>query len=273
MAPAGAAAQERHGHETLVVDVDPATKVGTITLDRPHRLHAINADLIRDLRAALHQLEKDERVRAVLITGSGEKAFCAGADLAETTGITPAVASETIRQAHRMCIEIEKLSKPVVAAVNGLALGGGFELALACDLRVAARRATFGLPEVTLGLLPAMGGTQRLPKLVGLARAKEIALLGKRFDAQQALAWGLVAAVLPNETFGRDAKAFAAEVAGHAPLALKATKQLLNASSTTDINAGMEMEAMAFGVLVSTDDVLEGVSAMFAKRKPEFKGK
>src|SRR5581483_11884893 len=222
---------------------------------------------------ALHQLERDERVRVVLLTGAGEKAFCAGADLSETTGVTPAAATETIRQAHKTCVEMEKLGKPVVAAVNGLALGGGFELALACDLRVAARHATFGLPEVTLGLLPAMGGTQRLPKLVGLARAKEIALLGKRFDAQQALAWGLVSAVYEGASFARDAHAFAAELATRAPLALKATKQLLNASSTTDINAGMEMEANAFGVLVSTDDVLEGVSAMFAKRKPEFKGK
>src|SRR5581483_3325781 len=272
-APRAAATPGKREHETLLLAVDAEAKVGTITLDRPHRLHAISPDLIRELRDALRQMDRDERVRAVLLTGSGEKAFCAGADLAEATGVTPAVASESVRQAHRMCLEIEKMAKPVVAAVNGLALGGGFELALACDLRVAAARAEFALPEVTLGLLPAMGGTQRLPKLVGLARAKEIALVGKRFDARQAQAWGLVTAVYPNETFARDAKAFAAEVASRAPLALKATKQLLNASSTTDINAGMEMEANAFGVLVSTDDVLEGVSAMFAKRKPEFKGK
>jgi enoyl-CoA hydratase/3-hydroxyacyl-CoA dehydrogenase len=268
-----APAQGKRERETLVVTVDAASRVGTITLDRPHRLHAINADLIREMEDAIRELDRDERVRVILVTGSGEKAFCAGADLSEATGVTPSAATETIRRAHRMCIEIEKCAKPVVAAVNGLALGGGFELALACDLRVAARGATFGLPEVTLGLLPAMGGTQRLPKLVGLARAKEIALLGKRFDAQQALAWGLVTAVYDNDRFKLEAHAFAAELATRAPLALKATKQLLNASATTDIHAGMELEAMAFGVLVSTDDVLEGVSAMFAKRKPEFQGK
>jgi len=270
---ATSAPKARREHETLVVSVDEKARVGTITLDRPHRLHAINADLLRELRDALHQLERDERVRVVLLTGAGEKAFCAGADLSETTGVTPAAATETIRQAHKTCVEMEKLGKPVVAAVNGLALGGGFELALACDLRVAAKRATFGLPEVTLGLLPAMGGTQRLPKLVGLARAKEIALLGQRFDAERAMSLGLVSAVYPNESFARDAHEFAAQLAQHAPLALRATKQLLNASMTTDIATGMELEAMAFGVLVSTEDVLEGVSALFGKRKPEFQGK
>src|SRR5581483_10560325 len=270
---ATSAPKARREHETLVVSVDEKARVGTITLDRPHRLHAINADLLRELRDALHQLERDERVRVVLLTGAGEKAFCAGPDLSETTGVTPAAATETIRQAHKTCVEMEKLGKPVVAAVNGLALGGGFELALACDLRVAAKRATFGLPEVTLGLLPAMGGTQRLPKLVGLARAKEIALLGQRFDAERAMSLGLVSAVYPNESFARDAHEFAAQLAQHAPLALRATKQLLNASMTTDIATGMELEAMAFGVLVSTEDVLEGVSALFGKRKPEFQGK
>jgi enoyl-CoA hydratase/carnithine racemase len=172
-----------------------------------------------------------------------------------------------------MCIGIEKMGKPVIAAVNGHALGGGFELTLPCDFRVAARRATFGLPEVTIGLLPAMGGTQRLPRLVGLSRAKEIALLGNRVGAQKAHELGLVHRVFENDSFERDTRAFAAELASRAPLSMRMTKQLLNSALSTDILMGMEAESTAFGVLASTEDMLEGVSSMFAKKKPEFRGK
>lgn len=260
-------------YETILVHVDEESMVGTITLHRPHRLHAINAQLIKELRAALQQLDDDERVRCVVLTGHGDKAFCVGADLTDIGEMTPPKVAEVARQGHRMCLDMEKLGKPVVAAVNGMAFGGGLELALPADFRVAARRAKFALPEVTLGLLPAMGGTQRLPKLVGLAHAKEIALLGNRFDADTAYRFGLVCRVFENETFERDVKAFAAEVAGRAPLSLKFTKQLLNAAPTVDLVHGMEMEAAAFGVLAATEDTLEGVSSMFAKKKPEFKGR
>jgi enoyl-CoA hydratase/3-hydroxyacyl-CoA dehydrogenase len=259
--------------ETVLVDVDPETMVGTVTLNRPHRLHALNGRLIKDLVAAFRQLDEDERVRAIVLTASGDKAFCAGADLTDVGEMTPAKVSEVARQGHKMCIEMEKMSKPIIAAINGLALGGGLELTLPCDLRVAARRAKFGLPEVTLGLLPAMGGTQRLPKIIGLGPAKEIALLGNRFDANTAYRFGLIHRIFENETFDADVKAFAAELASRAPLSLKFTKQLLNAAHTTDISHGMEMEAAAFGVLASTEDTLEGVSSMFARKKPEFKGR
>ncbi|HUR69524.1 MAG TPA: enoyl-CoA hydratase-related protein [Candidatus Thermoplasmatota archaeon] len=260
-------------YETVLVDVDEAAKVATLTLNRPHRLHAINAQLVKDLRAAFQQLEDDERVRVVVLTGAGDKAFCVGADLTDVGEMTPAKVSEVARQGHLMCLQIEKMGKPVIAAVNGMALGGGLELTLPCDLRVAARRAKFGLPEVTLGLLPAMGGTQRLPKIIGLAHAKEIALLADRFDADTAFRYGLVCRVFENETFEKDVQALAAELATRAPIALKFTKQLLNASLTTDTAHGMEMEVAAFGVLASTEDTLEGVSSMFARKKPDFKGR
>ena len=267
------AASQGAGYETILVDVDADARIATITLNRPHRLHALNADMFRELRAAMHALDEDERVRAIVLTGAGDKAFCAGADLNDVGEMTPVKVAEVARLGHRMCLDIEKLGKPVIAAVNGVALGGGLELTLPCDFRVAAKRAKFALPEVTLGLLPAMGGTQRLPKLVGLAHAKEIALLGSRFDADTAFRYGLVCRVFENETFEKDVKAFAAEVASRAPLAQRFTKQLLNAASTTDLQHGMEMEASAFGVLASTEDVLEGISAMFGKTKPDFKGK
>jgi enoyl-CoA hydratase/carnithine racemase len=260
-------------YETILLHVDEATRVATITLHRPHRLHALNAQLIREMRAALARLDDDDRVRCILLTGGGDKAFCVGADLTEVGEMTPAKVAEVARQGHRMCLDMDKLSKPIVAAVNGMAFGGGLELALPADFRVAARRAKFALPEVTLGLLPAMGGTQRLPKLVGLAHAKEIALLGNRFDADAAYRFGLVCRVYENETFEREAREFAAEVASRAPLSLKFTKQFLNAGPTVDLVHGMEMEAAAFGVLASTEDTLEGVSSMFARKKPEFQGK
>lgn len=275
-APAAATAQPlpaAQGFETLLVAVDEAARVATVTLNRPHRLHALTPQLLRELRQALVQLDEDERVRVVLLTASGDKAFCAGADLQDMGEATPARIAEMARQGHKTCLEMEKLGKPVVAAINGVAFGGGLELALPADFRVAARRARFALPEVTLGLLPAMGGTQRLPKLIGLANAKEIALLGNRIDADTALRLGLVHRVFENEAFEQEARAFAAELATRAPLALRFTKQLLNAAPTTDLLAGMEAEASAFGVLASTEDMLEGVSSMFARRKPDFQGK
>ena len=272
-AVAPAAAPQAAGYETVLVRLDPETHVGTVTLNRPHRLHALNAQLFRDLRAALRQMDEDDAVRVVLLTASGDKAFCAGADLTDASGATPAEMTRLARAGHMVCLEMEKMGKPVVAAINGHALGGGFELALPADFRLAARRATFALPEVTLGLLPAMGGTQRLPKLVGLARAKEIAMMGDRFDAQQALAWGLVHRVFENETFEQESRAFAARLAARAPVSLRLTKQLLNAAPTTDITVGMEAESAAFGVAASTEDMREGVSSMFARKTPSFAGR
>ncbi|HEX2022525.1 MAG TPA: enoyl-CoA hydratase-related protein [Candidatus Thermoplasmatota archaeon] len=260
-------------HETILVEVDEKTRVATVALHRPHRLHALDATMLRELEEALARLEEDARVRVVLLTGSGDKAFCAGADLQALGDLTPARAADLSRAGHRLCLAIEKLGKPVVAAINGHALGGGLELALAADFRLAARRAAFALPEVSLGLLPAMGGTQRLPRLVGLARAKEIALLGDRFDAQQALAWGVVHRVMENETFLDEARAFAARLATRAPLALRKTKQLLNAAPTMDLLAGMEAEAAAFGLLASTQDKEEGIAAALARRPPVFEGR
>lgn len=272
-AAATSAAPEVSAYETLLVRVDEAARVAWVTLNRPHRMNTINGQLITELRAAFDELETDDHVRAIVLTGSGDKAFCAGADLGDVGGLTPAKVAQLAREGHWLCIGMEKMGKPIIAALNGHALGGGLELALPCDFRVAARRAQLALPEVTIGLLPAMGGTQRLPRLIGLSRAKEIALLGNRITAEQALAWGLVARVFENESFEADVAAFAAEVASRAPLSLRKTKQLLNGAHDMPILVGMEAEAAAFGVLASTEDMLEGVSSLFARKKPEFQGK
>ena len=272
-AQGGADAAGAPSYETLLVEIDTEAKVGIIRLNRPHRLHALNDQMMRDLRRALLQLEDEDDVRAILLTATGDKAFCVGADLTDASDVTPAKMAELSRLGHRMCLDMEKLAKPIVAAVNGYAFGGGFELTLPADFRVAAKRAMFALPEVTIGLLPAMGGTQRLPKLIGLSRAKEFAMLGNRIPAQQAFEWGLVHRVFENESFEADAKAFAVELASRAPIALRITKQLLNLAPTTDVASGMEAEALGFGVLASTEDMGEGVMAMFSKRKPEFQGR
>lgn len=259
--------------ETVKLEVDEEHRLGYLVLDRPHRLNALNDQLIADLSAGLGRLSGDDRVRVIVLTGTGEKAFCVGADLQDAGEATPVTMAEVARQGHLLCIAIEKSRKPVVAAINGYAFGGGLELALPCDFRLMARRAKLGLPEVTLGLLPAMGGTQRLPKLVGLAAAKEVAMLGDRIGPDEALRLGLVHRVFENDTFGQDVRVFAAELAKRAPVALAFTKQLLNAAPTTDLLAGMEAEATAFGLVSTTDDVVEGVTAMFAKKEPAFKGR
>ena len=267
--PSGA--ETRRAYGTLRVDKDGS--IAVVTLDRPHRLNAIDAEMTEDIARCFVDLAHDRDVRAVVVIGSGEKAFCVGADLASTADIDPGSAAQMVRRAHLAFLAIEKCPKPVVAALNGYAFGGGFELAMACDFRVAARRVELALPEVKLGLLPAAGGTQRLPRLVGLARAKEIALLGGRHKADEALAWGLVTSVVDNDRVLEEAKALARRLAENAPLALAKTKMALHAAFDTPIQHGMEIEANAFGLLLATEDAVEGVSAMFAKRKPEFKGK
>ncbi len=259
--------------ETVRIEVDEEARIGTITLDRPHRLNAINGQLIQDLEAALNRLERDEHVRVIVLEGAGDKAFCVGADLQDLGEFTPELASRLARDGHRMCMRMEKLETPVVAAVDGYAFGGGLELTLPADFRLASQRAQFQLPEVTIGLLPAMGGTFRLAKLIGLSHAKEIAMLGERISAERAHEMGLVHRVFENTEFDEGVRAFAEQLASLAPVALRFTKQLTNEGITATPSQAMEAEAAAFGVLASTEDVIEGVSAMFAKKKPDFQGK
>ncbi len=260
-------------YENVIVDIDEGTRVATLTLNRPHRMNAISPDLVRDMRQAFRALDADDRVRAVVVTGSGDKSFCAGADLTETGDITPATAMEIARNLNLVLLDFERSGKIVIAALNGYAFGGGLEIALACDFRLAAKRVKLGLTEVTLGLIPASGGTQRLPKLIGLARAKEMVLLGERVTADEAKAAGLVTRVCENESFADDVAAFATRVAKGAPVAQRLSKRSLNQGLTVTNEQGAELEAAAFGILLSTEDAMEGVTALFSKREPEFQGK
>jgi len=257
--------------DNLLIDRDGA--VALVTFNRPSVRNAINAPTLDALRRAMLDLQRDESVRAVILTGSGDKAFVAGADINELAMQTPAIGRERALTGQHILDLIENMGKPVIAAINGYALGGGCELAMACTLRVAADTAKIGLPEITLGLLPGYGGTQRLARLVGKGRALELILTGAPIGADEALRIGLVNRVVPAAELMTVARALAGRLAMNAPIA---TAYIISA-----INKGLEMpfgeacayEAALFAVLASTEDMREGTQAFLEKRKPAFKGR
>ena len=246
--------------------------VGWILLSRSHRLNLLTQGLVEELVASMKGLEADPEVRVVVIRGDGDKAFSAGADLTSFDITSPAKAFAITRSWFESFAVAERLHKPVIAAINGVALGGGCELALACDFRLASEDAKIGLTETNLGLIPGAGGTQRLARLVGLPRAKEMVFLGQRLDASEALRIGLVDRVFKKDEFDSEVSKFAAALSRRPPLALWFAKQAFNFSAETPADIGQLFEAMGFGLLLSTQDASEGVSALFQKREPEFKG-
>ena len=252
---------------------EKAEGVATITINRPEVLNALNEQAILELLARLEDAEKDENVRAVIITGAGDRGFCAGLDLNIIRGVSPIKATERSKLGQHLCNRIEALTKPVVAAVNGYALGGGCELAMACDIRIASKKAQMGQSEINLGLIPGWGGTQRLPRYVGKAIAKEMIFTGKRIEAETAEKVGLVNAVVPPDQLMIKVKELALELAGKPPIAIRLNKALINNSTETYPDVGMIQEAQAFGLATSTEDFNEGVTAFLEKRKPQFKGK
>ncbi|MCS6936404.1 MAG: enoyl-CoA hydratase/isomerase family protein [Candidatus Bipolaricaulota bacterium] len=251
------------------MQIDPKTHVAYVSLNRPHRLNAINSEMREELPRVFSELRENPDVRVIVLRGEGGRAFSAGADITEFTGGKPYQFVELgeFFRAPELC------PKPVIAAIDGFALGGGLELALACDFRLASKRSEVGQPEIHLGLIPGGGGTQRLLRLVGPARAKEICMLGERLSAEQAAQWGLIDHVYENEKFEQEVKAFAEKLAERAPIAVRLTKQIINAGADCSLEAALLMEREAFGLLFSTEDMLEGVNAFLTKKKPEFKGK
>jgi enoyl-CoA hydratase len=249
---------------------ETAARVVTVTVNRPDKLNALNAATVAELHACFSALRDDAAVGAVVITGAGEKAFVAGADIAELAQMTPATAERVAARGQELMWKIENLGKPVIAAVNGYALGGGCELALACSFRYAAETARLGLPETGLGLIPGYGGTQRLPRLVGRGRASEMILTGAPVTAEQALALGLVERVLaPAELLPavlEVAGQLAAKSAGTLRLALKA----INEGANVGLDAACRLEAALFGVCGGSGDAHEGCAAFLEKRKPKF---
>jgi len=247
--------------------------VAVVTIDRPQKLNALNVETLGELDAAATELAADSAVRGVVLTGSGEKAFVAGADIGELGSLTAPLGREFSRRGQRVFDHIEQLGKPVAAAINGFALGGGCELALACHVRVAAETAKLGTPEVKLGILCGYGGTQRLPRLVGRGRALEMLLSGEPIDAQEALRIGLVNRVVSADKVVSEAEALVQKMAANAPIALRLTLEAVSAGLDGPLAQGLEHEATLFGLLCTTEDMVEGTRAFAEKRPARFQGK
>jgi len=252
---------------------EKSERIATITLNRPEALNAFNKDVVEEILKALEDAKNDEKIRVVILTGAGEKAFSAGADIKTMKGFDALKARELSLMGEKLCSAIENFEKPVIAAINGYALGGGLEVAMACDLRIASDKAKMGQTEINIGLIPGWGGTQRLTRLIGKTKAKELVFTGKMIDAKTAEQLGLVNMVVPADQFREAVRKFAMELAEKAPVALRIAKALINKGADMSLDAAIALEREGFGVVGSTEDLQEGVSAFIEKRKPVFKGK
>jgi len=259
------------GYETLETERQEA--VFCVTLQRPKALNALNRKVLQELDHALGTFEKDPQSRVCVLTGAGDRAFVAGADIAEMVGLTPLEAQAFCRLGQEVFLRIESIEKPVLAAVNGFALGGGCELALACDLIYASEKAQFGQPEINIGIIPGFGGTQRLPKAAGRWRAKEWIYLGEMVSAQRALEIGLVNRVFPPEKLLEEVLAIAHKLSAKPPVALAQAKKAIQTGLAIDIPSGCVLEREAFAVTFATADRAEGMRAFLEKRKADFQGK
>jgi enoyl-CoA hydratase len=247
--------------------------IATITLNRPEALNAFSKELVEEILQALEDIRNDENIRVVILTGAGEKAFSAGADIKTMKGMNALKARELSLMGEKLCYTLENLEKPVIAAINGYALGGGLEVAMACDIRIASENARLGQTEINIGLIPGWGGTQRLTRLAGKTKTKELVFTGKLIDAKTAEQLGILNMVVPAEKFKETIRQFATELAQKAPIAIKVAKALINKGADIGLDAALALEREGFGVVASTEDLQEGVAAFTEKRKPIFKGK
>ena len=257
--------------ENLIVETDAG--VAVVTINRPKVLNALNSQTLDELRRAMLDLRRDDAVRAVILTGAGEKSFIAGADINELATQTPVSGREHAMSGQHILDLIEQMGKPVIAAINGFALGGGCELAMACTIRIAADTAKLGQPEINLGLIPGYAGTQRLTRIIGRGRALELLLTGDQVTAQEAHRLGLVNRVVPAADLMAEAKKLAATLAAKAPVAVKYILEAVNKGVEMPFAQAQVFEATLFGLVASTDDMREGTKAFLEKRKAEFKGK
>lgn len=253
--------------------VEDRGAVRWITLNRPDKLNALNQATLSELHRAFEAAGADDAVRVVVLTGAGPKAFVAGADIAEMNGLTPVQARDFSRHGQRLMSRIEHLGKPVLAMVNGFALGGGLELAMACHLRIAADTARIGQPEVGLGLVPGFGGTQRLLRLAGRSAALELCLLGQPVDAARGAELGVITRVVPADQLEAETTRLAEHLAQSAPQALRGVLDAVLVGGECALEAGLDYETQVFALAFSTDDMKEGTSAFLARRKPAFSGR
>jgi len=258
-------------YKTLIYE--KKENIGLLTINRPEKLNAISNELISELKNLLDKIENDEELRVLMVTGAGDKAFVAGADIKELVDRDANQGRKVSQERQEIFSRIENLTVPVIAAVNGYALGGGLELALACSIRICSEKAQFGAPEVKLGIIPGDGGTQRLPRLVGLGRAMELILTGDFIDAQEAYRIGLVNKVFPQEELMDKATELAKKIASRPPLAVRFAKEAVNRSQEGEAASGFALESYLHALSCTTEDKKEGVSAFLEKRKGKFKGK
>ena len=257
--------------QALLVEHRPPVRV--LTLNRPQASNALNSQLLRELEEAVDQAHLSEDLRVLIITGSGERAFCAGADLKERLTMSEDEVRSFLSTIRRLFVKIEELPLPVIAAINGVSLGGGTELALACDLRVASTSASMGLTETRLAIIPGAGGTQRLPRLVGTALAKELIFTGRKLTAQEGLSIGLVNRIVKNDELMDGCLELAADISKGGPIALAQAKFAINKGQDVELQTGLAIEASAYEVCIPTEDRLEGLKAFKEKRKPVYKGR
>lgn len=255
------------------VQIRREVPIGWIIVNRPDKLNALNAQTIRELYSAFMSLRDDPEIGVVILTGSGDKAFVAGADIGELAGLDYSSGKDYVLEGQELTKLIENYRKPVIAAINGYALGGGTELALACHVRIASENAKMGQPEVKLGLIPGFGGTQRLARLVGKGKAMELVLSGRMIDAQEALAIGLVNSIVAQNVLLSTCECLAKEMTANAPLALEYSIRAINEGLDKTLPEGLLLEAEFFGAACSTEDSDEGTKAFLEKRKANFKGK
>ena len=257
-------------YQTLLTSLENG--IFTVTINRPDKLNALNKDVMTDLQNLVLEIESTEAIKAAILTGAGQKGFVAGADISEFVGLSHGEGKDMAKKGQDIFFRIENCSKPIVAAVNGFALGGGCELAMACHFRIASENAKFGQPEVNLGLIPGYGGTQRLVQLIGKGRALELLMTGGMIDAQTALQYGLVNYVVPQEELINKATSILQTIVSKAPLAI--AKCIKTANAVFDHSAnGYVVEVEAFGECFATEDMKEGTTAFLEKRKPAFTGK
>jgi enoyl-CoA hydratase len=247
--------------------------IAVITINRPQNLNALNSEVVTVLENSLRDVEQNADVKVVVITGAGEKAFVAGGDIKEMSSMDPAVARAFSQRGHRLLAFMEQMKKPIIAAVNGYALGGGLELALACDFIYASEKAKLGLPEVTLGIIPGFGGTQNLPRLIGPNRAKELIFSGKQLTGQKAREWGLVNEVAPAEELMNRVLETAKKIAANGPLAVATAKEAIINGLDMTKDDGLRYEGAVFSLLFDSADQKEGMGAFVEKRPAAFKGK
>ncbi|MEJ5366038.1 MAG: enoyl-CoA hydratase [Desulfosoma sp.] len=259
--------------EQPVVLEERKDQTAILTLNRPEVMNSFNFAMLRGLKDKIEALRFDPEIRVVIITGAGDKAFCAGADLKERATLSDIQVKEFIHTIRNLFSAVEDLPKPVIAAVNGVALGGGTELALACDIRIAASTATMGLTETRLAIIPGAGGTQRLPRLVGRGKAKELIFTGRRVGAEEALQIGLVNSVVPPDKLMEACLEMAAMICETGPIAIQQAKYAINYGLETDLHTGLGIESNAYWITIPTEDRLEGLAAFREKRKPVYKGK